>query len=83
MNLIFKSIKIVNFGCFSETHTFKFERSSGLYFIRGRNLVEVSLTGNGWKRRSLMPYSGFSLVKPYEICDLDQLSNRGTHALLC
>lgn len=53
MNLVFKSIQIVNFGCFCDQHSFTFARNSGLYFITGRNLVEVSLTSNGCGKSTL------------------------------
>lgn len=62
MQLIFNSITLSNFGPFVGTHEFKLNRGPGLFFITGKNNVELSLTTNGVGKSSIINSIYWSLT---------------------
>lgn len=53
MRVVFHTIALRNFASFAGMHEFKLDRGPGLYFITGKNNVELSLTTNGCGKSTL------------------------------
>jgi DNA repair exonuclease SbcCD ATPase subunit len=53
VRVVFHTIALRNFASFAGMHEFKLDRGPGLYFITGKNNVELSLTTNGCGKSTL------------------------------